>query len=34
MRRKMLSTSQPDLGAAPGLTFQQLKKYENGGADS
>ena len=28
MRRKMLSMSQTDLGAALGLTFQQVQKYE------
>jgi transcriptional regulator with XRE-family HTH domain len=30
MRRKMLSMSQTDLGAALGLTFQQVQKYEKG----
>ena len=30
MRRKMLSMSQEKLGAALGLTFQQVQKYENG----
>jgi transcriptional regulator with XRE-family HTH domain len=30
MRRKMLSISQTDLGAALGLTFQQVQKYEKG----
>jgi transcriptional regulator with XRE-family HTH domain len=30
MRRKMLSMSQTDLGAALGLTFQQIQKYEKG----
>jgi transcriptional regulator with XRE-family HTH domain len=30
MRRKMLSMSQTDLGAALGVTFQQVQKYENG----
>jgi transcriptional regulator with XRE-family HTH domain len=30
MRRKMLSMSQTELGAALGLTFQQVQKYENG----
>ena len=28
MRRKMLSMSQTELGAALGLTFQQVQKYE------
>jgi transcriptional regulator with XRE-family HTH domain len=30
MRRKMLAMSQEKLGAALGLTFQQVQKYENG----
>jgi transcriptional regulator with XRE-family HTH domain len=30
MRRKMLAMSQGKLGAALGLTFQQVQKYENG----
>jgi transcriptional regulator with XRE-family HTH domain len=30
MRRKMLSMSQTELGAALGVTFQQVQKYENG----
>jgi transcriptional regulator with XRE-family HTH domain len=30
MRRKMLAMSQESLGAALGLTFQQVQKYENG----
>ena len=30
MRRNMLAMSQEKLGAALGLTFQQLQKYENG----
>jgi transcriptional regulator with XRE-family HTH domain len=30
MRRKMLAMSQEELGAALGLTFQQVQKYENG----
>jgi transcriptional regulator with XRE-family HTH domain len=30
MRRKMLSMSQTDLGAALGVTFQQVQKYEKG----
>jgi transcriptional regulator with XRE-family HTH domain len=30
MRRKMLSMSQTELGAALGLTFQQVQKYEKG----
>jgi transcriptional regulator with XRE-family HTH domain len=30
MRRKMLAMSQEGLGAALGLTFQQVQKYENG----
>jgi transcriptional regulator with XRE-family HTH domain len=30
MRRKMLSMSQTDLGAALGLAFQQVQKYEKG----
>jgi transcriptional regulator with XRE-family HTH domain len=30
MRRKMLAMSQQSLGAALGLTFQQVQKYENG----
>src|SRR5215475_14181168 len=30
MRRKMLSMSQQKLGAALGLTFQQVQKYERG----
>jgi hypothetical protein len=30
MRRKMLAMSQQKLGAALGLTFQQVQKYERG----
>jgi transcriptional regulator with XRE-family HTH domain len=30
MRRKMLAMSQEKLGAALGLTFQQVQKYERG----
>jgi transcriptional regulator with XRE-family HTH domain len=30
MRRKMVAMSQEKLGAALGLTFQQVQKYENG----
>lgn len=30
MRRIMLGLSQPDLGNACGITFQQIQKYENG----
>src|SRR5437870_7850466 len=30
MRRKMLAMSQQKLGAALGLTFQQVQKYEKG----
>ncbi len=30
MRRKMLSMTQAELGAALGLTFQQVHKYETG----
>jgi transcriptional regulator with XRE-family HTH domain len=30
MRRKMLAMSQKKLGAALGLTFQQVQKYERG----
>jgi DNA-binding XRE family transcriptional regulator len=30
MRRKMLAMSQEKLGAALGLTFQQVQKYEKG----
>jgi transcriptional regulator with XRE-family HTH domain len=30
MRRKLLSMSQADLGAALGVTFQQVQKYEKG----
>jgi transcriptional regulator with XRE-family HTH domain len=30
MRRKMLAMSQEKLGAALGLTFQQIQKYERG----
>jgi transcriptional regulator with XRE-family HTH domain len=30
MRRKMLAMSQTQLGAALGLTFQQVQKYEKG----
>ena len=30
MRRKMLAMSQEKLGAALGLSFQQVQKYENG----
>ena len=30
MRRNMLAMSQEKLGAALGLTFQQVQKYENG----
>jgi DNA-binding XRE family transcriptional regulator len=30
MRRKMLAVSQQKLGAALGLTFQQVQKYEKG----
>jgi transcriptional regulator with XRE-family HTH domain len=30
MRRKMLAMSQENLGAALGLTFQQVQKYERG----
>ena len=30
MRRKMVAMSQEELGAALGLTFQQVQKYENG----
>ena len=30
MRRKMLAMSQQQLGAALGLTFQQVQKYEKG----
>src|SRR5262245_16172961 len=30
MRRKMLGMSQEKLGAALGLTFQQVQKYERG----
>jgi transcriptional regulator with XRE-family HTH domain len=30
MRRKMLAMSQEKLGAALGLTFQQIQKYEKG----
>ena len=30
MRRLMLAMSQEKLGAALGLTFQQVQKYENG----
>src|ERR1700719_4473200 len=30
MRRTMLSRSQPSLGAALGLPFQQVQKYEKG----
>jgi len=30
MRRKTLAMSQGKLGAALGLTFQQLRKYEKG----
>jgi transcriptional regulator with XRE-family HTH domain len=30
MPRKMLAMSQEELGAALGLTFQQVQKYENG----
>ena len=30
MRRQMLAMSQEKLGAALGLTFQQVQKYENG----
>ena len=30
MRRKVLAISQQKLGAALGLTFQQVQKYENG----
>jgi transcriptional regulator with XRE-family HTH domain len=30
MRRKMLSMSQAELGAALGVTFQQVQKYEKG----
>jgi transcriptional regulator with XRE-family HTH domain len=30
MRRKMLAMSQEELGAALGLSFQQVRKYERG----
>src|SRR5262247_1239030 len=30
MRRKMLAMSQEELGAALGLSFQQIQKYEKG----
>jgi transcriptional regulator with XRE-family HTH domain len=30
MRRKMLAMSQEELGAALGLSFQQVQKYESG----
>jgi DNA-binding XRE family transcriptional regulator len=34
MRRKMLAMSQQKLGAALGLTFQQVQKYEKGATAS
>ena len=30
MRRKMVAMSQEELGAALGLSFQQIQKYERG----